>query len=316
MSKKEPDLSIVMVSFNTLNLTKQCLQSIYRNTANITFETWVIDNNSFDGSAEVIELEFPQVHLIRNNRNKGVAAATNQGLEKSRGRYVLTLNSDTVILPATFEKLVRFMDEHPDAGAATPNLIRPDNSPHPNVIGKLPTLKSELLDVLSRTRWHKKIDVLVLTARYGEWTDYSRTREVPFILWGTCLIVRREVLKTVGFQDTRFYVYFEDWDWLMRIVKRGWKLYYVAEVEVVHYGGQSTKQISTKMLAQYWRSRCRGMVKHNGILAGLLLRAVIATLYGVKIVRLIVLSLMRPAERPAALVYIRQMEAIISGVLS
>ena len=310
------DLSIIIVSFNTRDLTRQCLQSIYKNTDRIRFEIWVIDNGSSDGSAEMIEREFPDVNLIRNKNNRGLAAATNQGLEKSEGRYVLTLNSDTVILPDTFEKLVRFMDLHPEAGAATPRLVLEDGSPHSNFIGKLPTLKSDLLGVLCRTRLANKLQGLLSNACYGNWTDYSRTQEVPFILWGTCFVVRRDVLKTVGLQDPRFFVYSEDWDWALRIVKSGWKLYYVADATIIHFGGLSTKQSSGKMNAQFWKSRCRVLQKHSGLMAGLTLRTAVILIFGLKILKLFIFSTCRSSESLMNKTSMRQMQEIIRAVLT
>jgi len=316
MDEKSFDLSIIIVSFNTRDLTRQCLQSIHKSTDGIRFEIWVIDNGSSDGSAEMIEREFPEVNLIRNKNNRGLAAATNQGLEMSKGRYVLTLNSDTVILPSTFEKLVRFMDQHPEAGAATPRLVLPDGSPHPNIIGNLPTLKSDLLGVLCYTRLANKLQGLLSAACYGKWTDYSRTQEVPLILWGTCFIVRREVLKTVGLQDPRFFVYSEDWDWALRFVKSGWKLYYIADATIIHFGGQSTKQSSGKMKAQFWKSRCRVLQKHSGLMAGFILRAVVILIFSLKILKLFIFSTCRSSESLRDKTSMRQMQEIIRAVLT
>jgi len=266
----------------------------------------------------MVEHEFPDVNLIRNKLNRGLAAATNQGLKKSKGRYALTLNSDTLIHPGTFDKLVRFMDEHPDAGGATPRLLLPDGGPHPNFIGNLPTLKSELLSTLNHTPLvkTKKLQRLVSAAWYGKWTDYSRTQEVPFILWGTCLIVRCEVLKTVGMQDPRFFVYSEDWDWALRIVKSGWKLYYMADVTIIHFGGQSAKQSSEKMKTQAWKSRCRMWQKHNGLMAGFIFRAVVILIFSLKILKLFVFSTCRSSESLMNKNSIRQMREIIRAVLT
>jgi GT2 family glycosyltransferase len=264
----------------------------------------------------MIEREFPEVNLIRNKNNRGLAAANNQGLEKSKGRYLLTLNSDTLILRGIFDKLVHFMNDHPDAGGATPKLLLPDGSLHPNIIGERPTLRAELLSVLCHTPLANKLKGLLLTARYGKWTDYSRTCEVPFILWGTCFIVRREVLDEVGLQDPRFFIYYEDWDWAMRIVKRGWKLYYIADAEIIHYGGQSTKQSGSRMKAQQWNSRCRGLQKHSGLMAGLILRAVIILIFGMKILKLLILGTCQPSGRLMAKTSIRQMQEIIRAVLT
>jgi GT2 family glycosyltransferase len=244
MEDTRPDLSITIVSFNTKDLTRQTLQSIYDNTRSASFEIFVVDNASPDGSADMIEQEFPKVNVIRNDVNKGLAAATNQGLEKSAGRYVLALNSDVVVQPEAFDVLVHFMDEHPDAGGAIPKLVLPDGGAHPMFCGKAPTFKVEMMDALGAL--HSSIAEAVPTARVGMEIDISKTQEVPCILWGTSFIVRREVLETVGPQDPTFFVYSEDVDWSMRIAKAGWKQYYVSEACVIHLAVKAPSRLGRR----------------------------------------------------------------------
>lgn len=278
-----PDLSITIVSYNTCELTKQCLQSIAANQGNITSEIYVVDNNSSDGTVEMITKEFPSVNLIVNKDNKGLAAATNQGLFPSEGRYLLALNSDTELKPGAFETLVRFMDEHPRAGGAMPKLILPDGGDHPRVWGNKPTLKAELIAYIAPlSKWATKA---LPEARFGKDPIGDANREIPCILWGTSFIVRRETFEQVGGQDPRFFVYSEDVDWSMSISKAGWELYYVPEACVIHYGGQSTKQASAKMSAQLVRSRCRLIRKHYGILSAGILRLAIVFIYGAVLLR-------------------------------
>lgn len=307
------DLSITIVSYNTRNLTRECLQSIYDNTREVSFEVWVIDNNSADGSADMIETEFPQVHLIRNTENVGLAAATNQGLMPSTGRYILALNSDTIVQPDALEILVRFMDAHPDAGGATAKLILPDGGEHPPVCGNIPTLWSELLDALSP--FGSGIAAAAFKARFGPPIDYTRTQEVPCVLWGTAFIVTRKVLDTVGGQDPIFFVYGEDTDWAMRIRKAGWKLYYVAEAIIIHYGGRSTGQTNSKSIAQLCKSRCRRTQKHYGFLAGWTLRLEFATVCAIRLAKWLVLYPLLKRSHSKASERVDEMWRIIWAVL-
>jgi len=274
MLAKTPDLSVIIVSYNTRDVTRKCLQSIFDGTEGLAFELWVIDNNSSDASPQMVEHEFPRARLVRNDSNQGVAAATNQGLSRSTGRYLLTMNSDVLVPPGTFVKLVRFMDEHPDAGGATPRLVLQGQGQHPRFIGNLPSFRSDFLFALC-----------LFHSRFADWSnyflfqgcdDYSTTRSVPCVHWGTFFIVRRAVLETVGMQDPRYFVYCEDLDWSIRIRQAGWSLYYVAELEVVHLLNQSTKSGGNKMYAQMWKSRCRLIGKNNGLLAGLIFRLLVA----------------------------------------
>ncbi len=306
------DLSIVIVSYNTLELTRKCLRSVYDNTNEVSFEVWVVDNASADGSADMIEAEFPDAHLIRNEINVGLAAATNQGLEPSTGRYVLTLNSDTLVQPDAFDTLVKFMDEHPDAGAATPRLEIPDGNPHTHYCGNIISFKAQLLFVIAPL--HESLHQAVYDAR-GHGIDYSKTQEVPCILMGTALIVRREVYETVGGQDPRFFVYAEDVDWTIRIAKAGWKQYIVTEALVLHYGGSSTKQSGVKMNAQLYRSKCRYVQKHFGLFAGLTVRGAAALVSMFRWSKWAVLWLVRPSHRESAAAKMEEAHRVLGAVL-
>ncbi len=247
MAERGIDLSVVVVSYNTRDLTRQCLRSIYENTRSITFEVCVVDNNSSDDSAEMVGREFPQVHLIRNEVNKGLAAATNQGLATSTGRYVLALNSDTVVLPEALDKLVRFMDDHPEAGGATPKLLLPNRSPHPTFCGRAPTLKAELLCALSP-----------LHSNFSE----------------------------------------------------------AADTEVIHYGGQSTKQADARMFAQLFKSKCRLVQKHYGFFAGTALRLAVAGVCSVRLAKWMAIYLLGKRARQEAVVRISRMWAVVRAVVA
>jgi len=292
---ENPDLSIVIVSFNTSELTRQCLRSIRENAARLRYEVWVVDNNSLDDSVDMISREFPEVGIIGNETNRGLAEATSQGLEKCSGRYVVTLNSDTVILPGALDTLVRFMDDHPRAGGATPKLILPDGGRHPGFIGNVPNFKSELLEILSVTG--RKYTERLRSERFSGWEDLNDACEVPCILWGTCFIVRHEILETVGLQDPAFFVYCEDWDWSVRIRENGWKLYFVPEAEVIHYGGQSTMQAPGRMFAQMWKSKCRFLRKHYGGATAFAARFALVLVCSTRICKWSVFRLVRPRDR-------------------
>lgn len=308
------DLSITIVSFNTRDLTRQCLRSIFDNSSGITIEVWLADNNSSDGSADMVEAEFPQVHLIRNTDNKGLAAATNQGLESSAGRYLLSLNSDTVVTPGAFPTLVRFMDDHPEVGGATPKLVLPDGGKHPIFCGIGDNPRWALMEAISPASESLRDSAPDL--RDGAEIDLSKTQEVPCVTWGTSFMVRREVYDQIGGQDPSFFVYGEDVDWAFRIKKAGWKLYYVAEAEVVHYGGQSTKQASARMQAQLCKSRCRLIRKHYGLAWGLLLRSVTAGVCGIRLSKWAAMYALKGSSRPKASVRINEMWNTIRAVLT
>lgn len=314
MALNNIDLSVVVVSYNTIEVTRKCLTSIFQGTGNIALEVCVVDNDSADGSADMIAHDFPEVVLLRNDVNKGVAAATNQGLERSSGRYLLTMNSDVLVPPGCFQKLVSFMDEHPDAGGATPKLVLQGEGQHPRFIGNLPSFRSELLFALCLL--HKKFADWSNYLLFKGCDDYSQTRMVPCVLWGTCFIVRREVLATVGMQDPRYFIYCEDWDWSIRIAKAGWNLYFIADAEVVHLLNQSTKSGGSKTYAHMWRSRCRLIGKNNGMLAGLLFRCTVAFACSTKCALILAKSLFISSSRENLMERLNLLFCVLKTVVS
>lgn len=308
------DLSIAIASYNTLEYTRQCLESIYKNTHAIVFEVIVIDNNSQDGSQDMIKAEFPKVNLVCNSENLGIPTATNIGISLSSGRYFITMNSDIIVTPGSLEKLVDFMDTHPDTGAATARLVLPDGGEHPLVFGNSPTLKTELLEVFSP--FCNYVARLAKIARFGEHIDNIKVQEVPCILWGTAFIVRREVLESVGGQDPIFFVYCEDTDWSMRIKAAGWRLFYVAYSEIIHYGGKSTGQTSADSLAMLCKNRCRLIRKHYGLLSGFTLRMAFMCVFSSYIVRWAIPYFVKPEKKALARENIFRAWRVIRAVIS
>jgi GT2 family glycosyltransferase len=269
------DVSIVIASYNTAEITLGCIRSIIDQTCESSFEIIVVDNASEDGSPDRIALSFPQVRLVRNATNVGVAAAATQGLKMATGRYVLTMNTDVVILDGAIDKLVRFMDEHPDVGGATPKLLLGDYTDHPSPIGSSPTPLSEFLNML---RYIAPRFAHKLTCRFGvkKDIDLSASQEAECVLWGTCFIVRRETLEQVGYQDPLFFIYSEDVDWSMRIRKAAWKQWYVSDIAVIHYGGQSSgPEGNPRMLSILMDSRIKRMRKHYGLPAAVMFRGMV-----------------------------------------
>jgi len=192
--------------------------------------------------------------------------------------------------------------------------VLPDGGDHPLACGNPPTFKSEMLGALSAVSG--RINDMVPALRFGEPVDYRETREVRCILWGTAMIVRRKVIDTIGGQDPRFFVYCEDTDWSMRIGKAGWKQYSVGDAVIVHYGGQSTKQASTRMNALLYKNRCRLTQKHDGLASGLVLRATIASLSLIKILKRAILYLLRPAARAEIGAEIARLWAVVRAVVT
>jgi N-acetylglucosaminyl-diphospho-decaprenol L-rhamnosyltransferase len=252
-------LSVIIVNWNTWNLLRDCVGSL-NDEKGIGSEIIVVDNGSTDGSPDRLKVEFPEVLLVANRGNHGFTTASNQGIRVSQGEYVLLLNSDTWIPKGSMALLVHFMNEHPEAGACGPRLVRPDGTPQPYAFGRDPTVNYLL------TRWFYRL----LFHRYlHDWTT-DHIQEVDWVS-GACLMVRREIIDQIGLLDENFFMYFEDNDWCLRMRQHGWKIYYNPRVSVIHHGGQSLGQNPAAHRA-YYRSLKYFYEKHYGPLARLLLK--------------------------------------------
>ncbi len=253
------DLSIIIVNWNTPDLLAQCLESLKSELEvlpNLTTETVVVDNASTDESVKLIREQFPWVTLIENQNNVGFAAANNQAVHQSSGRYVFLLNPDTELKPGALAPLIEFLDSHPQAGAAGSRLLNPNETLQTSCYPAL-TLSRELWRLFHLDKFHA----------YGvyhmkKW-DTDARREVD-VLQGASLLLRRKALDQVGVLDDDYFMYTEEVDLCYRLQKGGWQLFWVPQSQVVHYGGQSTQQVATKMFLWLYQSKLIFFRKHYG----------------------------------------------------
>lgn len=253
-------LSVVIVNWNVKECLRRCLASIYTHTKGIDFDVFVVDNDSSDGSQDMVQREFSQVHLIANSENAGFATANNQALEKCEAAYVLFLNPDTELLDNALQAMVAFMDAHPAAGSMGCRLINPDGSLQ-HSCRSFPSLFTDLAGNLYLD-WMFPKSPFFNRYRMGFW-EHDRVREVE-VPAGACLLVRHEVIKKIGPFDMRFFMYYDEIDLCYRIKKNGWKTLFVPSIEVVHYTSQSSKQVPMETVRRIYRSRLLYFEKHYG----------------------------------------------------
>lgn len=257
------DVSVIIVNWNTRNLLRDCLASVYASISNIEFEVIVIDNASSDSSADMVRVEFPQVLLMQNDTNKGFAAANNQGIAAARGRYVLLLNSDTVVLNNAVEKVVCFADSHPQAGVVGCRVLNPDGSLQLTCF-MFPSVFNMFLSI---TYLYKLFPRSTFWGRERmSWWDRDDEREVD-VVTGCFMLVRQEGIKQVGLMDDKFFMYAEEADWCYRFREAGYRLLFTPNAEIIHLGGASSKQVKPKMIAQWKKSMLLYFRKHRGLLA-------------------------------------------------
>lgn len=234
-----PKVSIAIVNWNTRDLLEACLGSIFKETTAFPVEVIVVDNNSNDGSCEMVKKIFKQVTLIENPENLGFARGTNQGLQSARGEYALMLNSDTVILDGAIEKTVAFADSHPEAAGIGCKLVYPDGR-FQNSCFRLPNLFGTVMESVFLAHSFKRSYILNWN-RYGcrdhDWKTY---REVDCVM-GSFVLLRRSILEDVGLLDNDYFMYGEETDLCYRIKKAGWKIYYYPDATIVHVHGGSQK---------------------------------------------------------------------------
>ncbi|MUG47210.1 glycosyltransferase family 2 protein [Paenibacillus woosongensis] len=245
------DLSIIIVSYNTCRLTLDCLQSVFDSRTAYQYEVFVVDNASSDDSVEAISREFPQVILIANEENTGFAKANNQAMEIANGRYVLLLNSDTIIQPETLQTMISLMDERSDLGAAGCKIILPDGSLDKACRRGFPTPSASFYYAFGFSRLFPN------TPRFNQYQlgylDPDEAYPVDCLM-GAFMLVRREVIQQIGGLDETFFMYGEDVDWCYRIKEAGWGIQYEPATYIVHYKGASSRRKPFKIIYEFHRA--------------------------------------------------------------
>ena len=265
-------LSIAIVNWNTRDLLYHCLESVFENLDGIESEVIVVDNGSTDGSADVVRDVFPQVKLIETGENLGFAKANNVAYRHATGEYFLLLNSDTIVLTGALSTLVKFLDEHPDAGAVGAKLFNGDGTLQRSC-SPFPTPLTELFDALYLSK------IFPNTRLFGRFSmsywDFNEVRKVDFA-GGSCLLLRRNALEDIGLLDEGYFMYTEEADLCYRLKQNGWAVYFEPQAWIIHYGGQSSRLDVNRTSVQLCQSKYRFMRKHYGLASAVLYRGIVA----------------------------------------
>jgi GT2 family glycosyltransferase len=274
------DLLIVILSWNVRDLLRQCLESVASgcplsaNHPPLTTEIIVVDNASSDGSVEMVRAEFPAVRLIANQTNRGYTGGNNDGIAAATGRYVMILNPDTRVLNDALAAMVAYADAHPDVGVVGPQLLNPDGSVQSSR-RRFPTLMTGLFE----STWLQPLAPRDVLRRYYVLDQPDDAIQEVDWLFGACFLVRRTVIQQVGALDEDFFMYSEEMDWCYRIRQAGWKVVYLPEAQVIHYGGKSSDQVAAQRHIYFQTSKVRYFRKHHGALTAGVLRVALLTMY-------------------------------------
>lgn len=256
-------LAIIIVSFNTAEMTRECLESVYQNVDRQSTSVVVVDNNSEDDSVETIRKHFPDVHLIENSANTGFAAANNQAFEVVDADYYLLLNSDTIVLGDVIEKSLCFLEENPSVGAFGCRVLNTDRTTQQTCSGypSLPRL-------LSKTLGLDRLGFMPDNYLMRRW-DRDDERDVD-VISGCYLMIPAPVLEQVGPLDDSFFFYGEETDWCHRCKQAGFRLVFSPVGEIIHHGSGSAKKLNYRRDVLLTSGLIRLHKKHSGLPAALL----------------------------------------------
>jgi len=284
-------VSVVIVSWNTRELLRACLQSVREAACDLPGAVGivVVDNASQDGSAEMVREAFPEVDLVRNSLNVGFAAANNQGIRRMRGRYVLLLNPDTEGRAGFLRTLVSFLEAHAETGAVGPRVLGARGE-HQVSCYPLPTLGRELWRLFH-------LDGIRPRGTYPTSLFEATTPQRVESMLGACLLVRRDALEDAGLLDEQFFIYTEEIDLCRRLQDRGWRLYWIPQSVIVHHGGASTTQVALRMFVELYRSKVQYFRKHFGRRGAIGYKAVLVAAALPRMGLASVAMAVRPAQR-------------------
>ncbi|GAB4289329.1 MAG: glycosyltransferase family 2 protein [Myxococcota bacterium] len=256
-----PDISVVIVNYNTEKEIGLALESLRQHSAGVKTEVIVVDNSSQDGSVEYIEATFPETRLIKNPENRGFATANNQGFALAKAPFILMLNPDAYLVDdSTLKTMLDFMKAHPDSAAVAPNLIYPDGS-WQHSLRKFPTPLRILCAQLALDKFIRGVPHL--TDYYLPESEHKETREADQPM-GACLLLRKSVLDEIGCLDERFFVYFEEVDWLKRAKEAGYKIYFLGDATVAHIANTASNRFFIEGQEYFHQSLISYFRKHYG----------------------------------------------------
>lgn len=252
-------VSVVIVNWNTREMTRDCLNSLFAGVGSLATEVIVIDNASTDGSAEMIEQEFPSVILIRNDDNLGFAKANNQGIEISRGWHVLLLNTDTLVHGDVLPASVAWLEAHPDVAAMGCRVLNTDGS-----VQRTCSMYPSVLNQLLQTSGLWKLPYPQFLGRFQmvHWNRDS-VREVE-VISGCYLLVRRNIINEIGLLDEDFFFFGEETDWCKRMRDAGWRLMFAPVGEITHHGSVSARKLDYRRDVLLTQAKVRLHLKHGG----------------------------------------------------
>lgn len=271
-----PDLSIIIVSWNVSDLLANCLDSILSSPISIVdaqtnlsaIEIIVVDSHSSDHTVTMLRERYPQVKLVEQNENIGFTRANNIGLGETQGRYILLLNPDTNVLDNALMCMMEYLDHNPDVGIVGPHTLNEDGSTQ-STRRRFPTFWIGLFE----STWLQRFAPKSLLDHYyvTEGIPSDATLDVDWVQ-GSAMMVRREVYEQIGGLDEGYFMYSEELDWCKRAKQVGWRVVFLGDAKIVHYGGKSSEQAAARSHILFQQSKLRYFRKYHGWMTAQVLR--------------------------------------------
>lgn len=278
------DLTIVIVNWNGAELLRNCLASVANAQGSLAVQVIVVDNDSWDGSREMVQWKFPQFQLVNSGANLGFGKANNLARPLARSDLVLFLNPDTVLLENSLAPMVEFIRRHPEIGALGCKMREEDGTPHELPLQWSPTPWTQFLHLLLATN--------NMPSGLKKLLPYADPRHSGFVtkLYGGCIMARKTALDAIGWFDERYFMYAEDVDLCYSLLQRGWKLYYLSEAEIIHIAGGTSRKTKREFpILMMCESICQLMRKYYGRAGGLLYRLGVFTSCHFRLLLLVIL---------------------------
>lgn len=261
------DFSVVLVCFDNRDYLELCLKSLYSGKVSYIFDVIVVDNGSSDGSQEMLKANYPGANIIQNDHNIGYGKACNQGIQATRGRYVLLLNNDTIVNGPSLDAMVNFLDTHSDTAVVGGKLLNPDGSIQ-SCYNNFPSLGEEFMIAT-------RLGETILRKGYPSCVNDMEVRSVSWMA-SACIMLRRKAFDQVGLLDEDYFIYSDETDLQYRLKSAGWQIYYLPNVTTIHYGGRSMDRWRRRKMV--YRGKMLFFQKNYGWPRTLVLRVMLAAL--------------------------------------
>ncbi len=253
-----PDVSIIIVSYNSATYIERCLRSIYELTHDVTYEIILVDNQSTDTTIQLVERNFPEVVIIKNQKNFGFAAANNKGIAASKGKFVLLLNPDTEFKSTLLNECSEYLQLHSNVGCVGPQILNSDGSLQRTGVS-FPSLWNGFVEIFFLDNLFPNSK---LFGRHRRLFDNPNDEQTVDYLQGSCLMIPKTLLEILGGMDDCFFLYFEETDLCYRLKQGGWRTVYFPQAKLLHYGGSGTDYYNEFRLKQYHKSFIYFITKH------------------------------------------------------